>query len=252
MFSLQLKLFTLLSIVFHGALLGLLIYLAPKKVDVPPQPLKVGLVTLDKDPGVKKGSPGPPREKEPGPVKKAEPPKPKPEPVKKPEKKVVKKKPVKKAPQKEVITRAPVEEKPGEPASDAVNPSQAGDSDDEVAQSRPSSNAVAGSGGSGLGSSGAGKGSDSVGYPDYGINPKPKYPMIAKRYGYEGLVVLNVYVLENGRVGKIQLKKSSGYDVLDNSALKAVKGWVFVPGMRNGKPASSWVVVPVRFNLTSG
>ncbi len=76
--------------------------------------------------------------------------------------------------------------------------------------------------------------------------------MLAKRYGYEGLVVLNVYVLENGRVGKIQLKKSSGYDVLDNSALKAVKGWVFVPGMRNGKPASSWVVVPVRLNLTSG
>ncbi|MEZ4548761.1 MAG: hypothetical protein R3B51_14105 [Thermodesulfobacteriota bacterium] len=90
MFSLQLKLFTLLSIAFHGALLGLLIYFAPKKVDVPPQPLKVGLVTLEKDPGVKKGSPGPPKEKEPEPVKKAEPPKPKPEPVKKPEKKVVK------------------------------------------------------------------------------------------------------------------------------------------------------------------
>ena len=251
MFSLQLKLFTLLSIAFHGALLGLLIYFAPKKVDVPPQPLKVGLVTLEKDPGVKKGSPGPPKEKEPEPVKKAEPPKPKPEPVKKPEKKVVKKKPVKKAPQKEVITRAPVEEKPSESASDVVNPSQAGDSD-EVALSRPSSNAVTGSGGTGLGSSGEGKGSDAVGYPDYGINPKPKYPMIAKRYGYEGPVVLNVYVLENGRVGKIQLKKSSGYDVLDNSALKAVKGWVFVPGMRNGKPASSWVVVPVRFNLTSG
>jgi len=83
MFSLQLKLFTLLSIAFHGALLGLLIYFAPKKVDVPPQPLKVGLVTLEKDPGVNKGSPGPPKEKEPEPVKKAEPPKPKPEPPKK-------------------------------------------------------------------------------------------------------------------------------------------------------------------------
>ncbi len=69
MFSLQLKLFTLLSIAFHGALLGLLIYFAPKKVDVPPQPLKVGLVTLEKDPGVKKGSPGPPKEKEHEPVK---------------------------------------------------------------------------------------------------------------------------------------------------------------------------------------
>ena len=245
MFSLQLKLFTLLSIAFHGALLGLLIYFAPKKVDVPPQPLKVGLVTLEKDPGIKKGSPGPPQEKEPEPVKKAEPPKPK------PEKKEAKKKPVKKAPQRTVITRAPLEEKPSETASDMVNPSQAGDSD-EFALSRPSSNAVTGSEGSGLGSSGEGKGGDSVGYPDYGINPKPKYPLIAKRYGYEGLLILSVYVLESGRVGKIQLKKSSGYDVLDNSALKAVKGWVFVPGMRNGKPASSWVVVPVRFNLTSG
>lgn len=250
MFSLQLKLFTLLSVVFHGALLGLLFYFAPKRVDIPAQPLKVGVVSREIDPGIKKGDPGPPREKEPEPVKKAEPPKPKPEPVKKTEKKVAKKKPVKKAPEKEVITRAPAEA-PAETTSNAVNPSQAGQSD-EVALSPSSRETDAGSGGSGSGSSGSGKGGDSVGYPDYGLNPKPKYPTIAKRYGYEGLVILNVHVLENGRVGKIELRKSSGYEILDNSALKAVKEWIFVPGQRNGKPASSWVVVPVRFNLTSG
>ncbi len=250
MFSLQLKLFTLLSVVFHGALLGLIFYFAPKKVDIPAQPLKVGVVSREIDPGTKKWDPGPPREKEPEPVKKAEPPKPKPEPIKKPEKKVAKNKPVKKAPEKEVITRAPAEA-PAEAASDAVNPSQAGQSD-EVALSPSSRETDAGSKGSGAGSSGAGKGGDSVGYPDYGLNPKPQYPTMAKRYGYEGLVILNVHVLENGRVGKIELRKSSGYDILDNSALKAVKEWIFVPGMRNGKPASSWVVVPVRFNLTSG
>lgn len=250
MFSLQLKLFTLLSVVFHGALLGLLFYFAPKKVDIPAQPLKVGVVSREIDPGTKKGNPGPLKEKEPEPVKKAEPPKPKPEPVKKPEKKVAKKKPVKKAPEKEVITRAPAEE-PAEATSNVVNPSQAGQSE-EVALSPSSRDTDAGGGGSGAGSSGTGKGGDSVGYPDYGINPKPKYPTIAKRYGYEGLVILNVHVLENGRVGKIELRKSSGYDILDKSALDAVKGWIFVPGQRNGKPTSSWVVVPVRFNLTSG
>lgn len=91
-----------------------------------------------------------------------------------------------------------------------------------------------------------------IAHPDYKVNPKPKYPMIARRKGYEGSVLLRIWVLESGGVGKIELEKSSGFHVLDNSALDAVKDWIFIPGMRNGVPVSSWVTVPIRFQLDSG
>jgi protein TonB len=58
--------------------------------------------------------------------------------------------------------------------------------------------------------------------------------------------------MESGNVGKVELKKSSGYDVLDNSALEAVRKWIFIPGKKNGRAIPSWVVVPIRFDLTNG
>ncbi len=89
-------------------------------------------------------------------------------------------------------------------------------------------------------------------YPDYRINPKPKYPTTARRRGYEGDVLLKVFVLEDGRVGKIELEKPSGHDVLDESALKAVRDWIFIPGTENGREVSSWVTVPISFRLNNG
>ncbi len=89
-------------------------------------------------------------------------------------------------------------------------------------------------------------------YPDYNHNPKPKYPKVARKRGYEGEVKLKVFVLADGRVGKIEVIRPSGYDVLDQSALEAVKDWVFVPGKENGKEISSWVTVPITFQLKNG
>lgn len=88
--------------------------------------------------------------------------------------------------------------------------------------------------------------------PDYKINPSPRYPATARRRGYEGEVHLRVYVLENGRVGKIELAKPSGYEVLDESALNAVKDWVFIPGTEDGREIASWVTVPISFRLDKG
>ena len=88
--------------------------------------------------------------------------------------------------------------------------------------------------------------------PDYGLNPKPRYPKSARRRGYEGTVLLRVLVLEDGKVGKIELSGPSGYQVLDESALEAVKKWVFIPGKKAGKEISSWVEVPIKYQLDSG
>jgi len=94
--------------------------------------------------------------------------------------------------------------------------------------------------------------STELAYPDYNHNPKPKYPKVARKRGYEGEVKLKVFVLADGRVGKIEVIRPSGYDVLDKSALDAVRDWVFVPGKENGKEISSWVTVPITFQLKSG
>lgn len=101
-------------------------------------------------------------------------------------------------------------------------------------------------------------GTDSLGqnielaFPNYKVNPKPRYPMLARRKGYEGTILLRVFVLESGGVGKVELEKSSGYEILDESALKAVREWIFIPGKKNGEPVPSWVTVPIKFQLNSG
>ena len=89
--------------------------------------------------------------------------------------------------------------------------------------------------------------------PDYQAaylkNPVPSYPMVARRMGWQGRVVLNVEVLANGLPGQIKLQQSSGHDVLDNAAIKAVSGWRFVAARQNGQAVAKWFLVPIPFIL---
>jgi protein TonB len=73
--------------------------------------------------------------------------------------------------------------------------------------------------------------------------------MLARRRGYAGVVMLSVEVLADGRVGRLEIKKTSGYDLLDISALEAVRVWKFSPAKNMGTPVPMWVDVPVRFEL---
>lgn len=80
-------------------------------------------------------------------------------------------------------------------------------------------------------------------------NSPPEYPRIARKRGYQGMVILDVQVTRNGKVGDLRVYESSGYPVLDRSATTSVKDWLFEPGMKAGKPVDMWVRVPVRFKL---
>ena len=88
--------------------------------------------------------------------------------------------------------------------------------------------------------------------PSYGFTPRPPYPAVAIRRGYEGSVLLNVRVLPNGKAEEVTVFRSSGHKVLDNAALRAVKKWKFVPAQRGFKAVSSWVKVPIEFRLEGG
>lgn len=110
--------------------------------------------------------------------------------------------------------------------------------------------------GRGSGSRGPGGGGGeggSLAKPDYGVNPKPPYPMVARRMGAEGIVVLRVFVYPDGSVGEVVVNRSSGFSILDDSALTTVRErWRFVPARLDGRPVESWVEVPIRFVLEKG
>jgi protein TonB len=88
-----------------------------------------------------------------------------------------------------------------------------------------------------------------VSSPRYGENPKPVYPLEARQKEYQGEVLLKVEVLQNGRVGEVEVEKSSGYEVLDQSALATVKKWRFIPAKKGGVAIPCWVNIPFKFQL---
>jgi len=85
--------------------------------------------------------------------------------------------------------------------------------------------------------------------PRYAENPKPTYPQEARKRGYEGEVLLKVEVLANGRVGRLEVRKSSGYEILDRSALTSVKEWKFIPANQGNGSIPCWVNIPIKFQL---
>ncbi|HUW24964.1 MAG TPA: energy transducer TonB [Gallionella sp.] len=89
--------------------------------------------------------------------------------------------------------------------------------------------------------------------PDYQAaylrNPVPAYPMVARRMGWQGRVVLNVEVLASGMPGRIELYQSSGHDVLDKAAMRAVSGWRFIAARQRGQEVTKWFLVPIPFIL---
>lgn len=80
-------------------------------------------------------------------------------------------------------------------------------------------------------------------------NPKPVYPLLSKRAGEEGLVLLRVLVSTDGLAEKVEINKSSGFSRLDEAARKTVLKWQFKPAQRGNTPIADWVQVPVNFNL---
>jgi periplasmic protein TonB len=89
--------------------------------------------------------------------------------------------------------------------------------------------------------------------PDYQAaylnNPRPDYPMVARRMGWHGRVVLNVEVLANGLPGQVIVEHNSGHEILDNAAVRAVRGWRFVAARNGGQIVTQRFLVPITFNL---
>jgi protein TonB len=85
--------------------------------------------------------------------------------------------------------------------------------------------------------------------PRYSENPPPAYPSIARKRKYQGIVVLEVFVEEDGRVSDLRIVESSSFAVLDNAAMRTVNKWKFIPGREGSRTVAMWVRVPIRFQL---
>jgi periplasmic protein TonB len=179
-------------------------------------------------------SAGAPEEAKPLPPKPI-PAKPKAKPIKKPKPKPITEK-AKSEIKKPVVKEEQVESKP-EPAASMVK---------DTAQNNP---VVGTKTNSDSKRSESGKVTQARAFAGYLNNPKPNYPGIARSRHWEGLVMLRVYVTADGRCGNLNVARSSGHDVLDDSAVAAVRNWRFVPGKRGDTPIASWVTVPIQFHL---
>jgi protein TonB len=99
--------------------------------------------------------------------------------------------------------------------------------------------------------------------PDDGLEPgngvtwprlvrevKPNYTPDAMRAQVEGLVELEILVLEDGTVGRVSIVRSLDARFgLDEEAINAVRRWRFDPGRRLGKAVATRVGVELSFNL---
>ena len=70
-------------------------------------------------------------------------------------------------------------------------------------------------------------------------NPPPRYPIEARRAGWEGSVRLCFQVDVSGQVSALEIDESSGHPLLDQAALSALKQWSFQPATHAGFPVTS-------------
>ncbi|MFK5915823.1 MAG: TonB family protein [Woeseiaceae bacterium] len=75
------------------------------------------------------------------------------------------------------------------------------------------------------------------------LNRHFNYPRLAIKRSWEGKVLLSLRVTPSGKIKNIQLNTSSGYDVLDQAAIKSLSKVEFLPEM------SSWLVFDIDLNF---
>lgn len=88
-----------------------------------------------------------------------------------------------------------------------------------------------------------------ISHAAYLQNPKPVYPLVARRRGWEGVVLLRVTVSASGEALEVAVKQGSGYPLLDQAATQTVQQWRFVPARRGETRVTAQVDIPIRFSL---
>ncbi|HEY4168211.1 MAG TPA: energy transducer TonB [Reyranella sp.] len=87
-------------------------------------------------------------------------------------------------------------------------------------------------------------------HPRFRTPPRPAaYPPRAIELGHQGEALVRVRLDPDGSAAEIVLWRGTGFELLDKAALAAVRGWQFLPAIRDGHAVAAWVEIPVRFHL---
>lgn len=77
----------------------------------------------------------------------------------------------------------------------------------------------------------------------------PAYPPRAFELDQQGEVVVRARLDPHGDPQRVEVLRSSGFSLLDEAALAAVRRWRFEPARIDGRPVPAIVQVPVRFRV---
>lgn len=80
-------------------------------------------------------------------------------------------------------------------------------------------------------------------------NASPEYPLVARRRGIEGTVVVVFDIQADGTCVGVRVAESSGHQVLDYAVVDAVQWWKFKPATREGAPVATAHRVRFTFKL---
>ncbi|MGO9137074.1 MAG: TonB family protein [Syntrophales bacterium] len=86
------------------------------------------------------------------------------------------------------------------------------------------------------------------GAPAFTRREMPIYPLLARRLGKEGKVVLKLLIDKNGTLQDIEVIEPSEFGFTE-AAVAAIKKSTFSPAYRNGEKVPSKAILSVRFNL---
>tara|TARA_B100000768_G_C11240747_1_gene359402 strand:+ start:452 stop:1066 length:615 start_codon:yes stop_codon:yes gene_type:complete len=86
--------------------------------------------------------------------------------------------------------------------------------------------------------------------PPVAMSPiRPVYPEIAQEAGIEGVVIVQAFIDEKGRVKETLILKGVPNTGLDEAAMEAIKKTRFRPAKQRERSVGVWISIPVNFRL---
>ena len=78
---------------------------------------------------------------------------------------------------------------------------------------------------------------------------RPVYPEIAQEAGIEGVVVVQAFIDQKGRVKETIILKGIPNTGLDEAAMEAIRKTRFRPAKQRERAVGVWISIPVNFRL---
>jgi len=87
-----------------------------------------------------------------------------------------------------------------------------------------------------------------MGAPAFIHREMPFYPVLARRLGKEGKVILKLLIDRNGKLQNVEVVEHAGFGFTE-AAVAAVKKSTYAPARHNGEKIAARALLPVRFHL---